>query len=187
MYHLSSTPTPAQKLLASIDVLEEILFLACLNSDALGPPAAIYPLSLTCKHFASVFSTSRNPTLFERLFISSFGISPQRFVTRDGEVIVFIRSIWTVLKKFRALSQERHQLPITIGTDDWTLISRFISLVALEDQQAFRQLILYAHVDDTSRNLLLDALYRTSGRSNPTTWRALGIWWATHLHSIHFT
>jgi hypothetical protein len=192
MIGLPFSQTPAQKLLASLDVIEEIVFFACINKDDLGPPVIIHSLSLTCKHLASVCSISTNPALFNRLFTSSFRISPQRFVTHGCNTINFIRLFWTVLKKFRLLIQEDqdHHHPsstdLQVSNDDWTFVSNFISRISLQDDRAFRQLILYAHIDKSSRNLLLNALHRPCGRTDKTTWLVLGIWWATHLFSMLF-
>ena len=179
---LSST----QKFLSSVDVLEQILFLSCLSDDALGPPLALLPLSLTCKYFAATLSTSNNPTFFDRLFLYSFGISAQRFVAPGNNVQCFVQLFWTALKKFRNVHCKGCSLS-DIGANDWNLVSTFISLLTLRDRQAFRQLNCFAHIETASRVFLLDALHRPSGRSCSATWQALGIWWVIRMHGARLS
>jgi hypothetical protein len=173
-------PSAAHKLILSIDILEEIIFLACLNPQSLGPPDSIYPLSLTCKQFAAVLSTSANPAFFNRLFQTSFGMSPQSYLTPGRDVKEAVQNFWTFLKKFRNVYQGNLSLKC-LGVEDWNFVASFISVAGSQEHQAFRQLTLYAHVDKVSRDLLLGALPRPSGRKEPVTWLAMGIWWATHL------
>lgn len=178
----SSQSTAAFKLIASFDVLEEILLLTCLNKDALGYPTAISYLGLTCKKFASLLSHSVNPAFIHRLFVLSFGLNPQPFLHNNFTVFFVFQTFWTFLKKFHDVNHGRLGLN-DLSFEDWNFASSLLFLLDVKARQAYRQLTLYAYVDQVSKAYLMKALQQSSGREDPKTWLAMEVWWATHIRS----
>jgi hypothetical protein len=174
--HLPLPPTSTQKLLSSLDVLEEIFLLACLNEQVLGLPVALHALSLSCKYFADILSRSENAAFFNRLFVLAVGFSPNRHTILNDLSEYPFRTFWVFLKTFRDAHLGRSRVS-DISVNVWTFISTFMGQLNCTDVQTYRQLLSYAHIDQVARSLLLEVLPKAAQRKNPKAWLATGVWW----------
>lgn len=179
----SPAPNAAAKLVASLDVLEEILLLACLNNHSLGLPTALGPLSLACRYFHGLLSTRSSPSFFSRLFFSSFGIQcPARFMHDTGSHTKEVLQVfWEHLKKFRGVSQG-HQICSSLNAADWNFVSSFLSLLESPECQAHRQLIIYAQIDKVAATHLIENV-SGEGMNCQITWLAMDVWLAVDRSS----